>query len=177
MGQDDPTSNNKPKYSATTKVIPTTVGLRTLTWIIWWKLHTNLPTSKNVVVNTRPGDRASWEPHGEPGWYIGPTKEHYRCHKTYIHKTIAQRISYTVEFFPKKLNMPNISSTNAAIHVAQYLVHALHNPAPASPLVTLGDAHTEALRTLAEISNNAPPRAIPPRVVPPESQLQHQPTI
>ena len=37
--------------------------------------------------------------------------------------------------------MPKMSSTDYTIHVALYLIYALKNPAPASPLVTLLNSH------------------------------------
>ena len=48
-------------------------------------------------------------------------------------------------FFPKTFNMPQMSSMDATYHAAQYLLYALHNPAPAIPLVKLGNGHKEAL--------------------------------
>ena len=56
--------------------------------------------------------------------------EHYRCHKAYNPKTIEEQISDTVEFPLRKINMPKMSSTDATIHAAQDLIHALKNPAP-----------------------------------------------
>ena len=79
------------------------------------------PPGTTVVVNYRPWDKASWAPHIEPGWYIGSAMEHCQCHKPYIPKTRAEMISDTVDLFPKKFNMPNISSADAAIHAAQDL--------------------------------------------------------
>ena len=69
--------------------------------------------------------------------------EHYRCHKAYIPKTRVDRISDTVEFFPKTINMPQMSSMDATYHVTKYLIYAIHNPSPAITLVELGNGHTE----------------------------------
>ena len=75
--------------------------------------------------------------------------EHYRCHKAYIPKKIAGRISDTVEFFPKKFNMAQMSSMDANYHAAQDFIYVLHNPSPEILLVKLGNGHKEALKTLA----------------------------
>ena len=56
-------------------------------------------------------------------------------------QTRAEQISDTVDFFPKQINMPPMSSTDAKIHAAHGLIHALQNTAPAIPLVTLENAH------------------------------------
>ena len=60
--------------------------------------------------------------------------------------------------------MPKMSSTDAIIHAAQDLIHALKNPAPASPLVTLGNLRKESLRSLADIFVKVTSPAEPPRV-------------
>ena len=90
--------------------------------------------------------------------------EYYRCHKEYIPKTRAERISDTVEFPPKNIYMPQMSSTDATYHAAQYLIFALHNPAPSIPLVKLENIHKEILKKLAEIFRKANPPVVPLRV-------------
>ena len=60
--------------------------------------------------------------------------------------------------------MPKMSSTDATIHVAQDLIHALQNPEPASPLVALVNSHKEALIFLADIFGTITSPAVPPRV-------------
>ena len=62
-----------------------------------------------------------------------------------------------------------MSSMDATYHAAQYLIYALHDPAPASPLVKLGNGHNEALNTLAEIFRKSNSPAVPLRV--PVSEL------
>ena len=57
-----------------------------------------------------------------------------------------------------------MSSMDATYHAAQYLIHTLQNPEPATPLVKLGNGHKEALNTLAEIFIKANPPAVPLRV-------------
>ena len=90
--------------------------------------------------------------------------DNYRCHKAYINTTREKLISYTVEFFPRKFSMPKISSTDANIHAAQYLIHALKNSVPSSPLVTLRNAHKGVLRYLADIFGISISPEEPPRV-------------
>ena len=108
MGQDAPTSNNQPQPPLEIKATHTTVGLKSPKWRVWLQQDTTRTTGKNVVAHNRPGGRASWALHGEPGWYIEPAMEHYRCHKKYFPKTTSERISDAVELFPKKFSMPNM---------------------------------------------------------------------
>ena len=44
---------------------------------------------------------------------------------------------------PPQKNMPKMSSTDATIYAAHDLILGLQNPAPASPLFTLGNTHKE----------------------------------
>ena len=60
--------------------------------------------------------------------------------------------------------MPQMSSIDATWHAAQCLMYALHNTAPAIPLVKLGHGNMEALRILAEIFIKVTPPEVPPRV-------------
>ena len=53
---------------------------------------------------------------------------------------------------------------DATYHAVQDIIYAIYNPAPASPLVKLGNGHKEALKTLAEIFRKSNPPAVPPRV-------------
>ena len=57
-----------------------------------------------------------------------------------------------------------MSSMDSTYHDAQDIIYALHNPAPAIPLVKLGHGHKEVLKTLAHISRKANPPAVPLKV-------------
>jgi hypothetical protein len=72
----------------------------------------NTPCSSGtkVVIHLKPDQRASWSYHGEEGWYVGPSMEHYRCVKYYIPTTARERDVDTLQFFPKKIPFPSIST-------------------------------------------------------------------
>jgi hypothetical protein len=57
------------------------------------------PPGTRIIAHETPGRRKTLVPHGQDGWYIGPTLEHYRCYTVYITKTRSSRIVETVEFF------------------------------------------------------------------------------
>jgi hypothetical protein len=57
------------------------------------------PPGTRTFAHETPERRRTWAPHGQDGWYIGPTLEHYRCYMVYITKTISNRIVETVGFF------------------------------------------------------------------------------
>ncbi len=37
------------------------------------------PPESNILIHTKPSNRASWAFHGLQGWYIGPVLQHYCC--------------------------------------------------------------------------------------------------
>jgi hypothetical protein len=118
------------------------------------------PPGTRVIAHEKPQQRASWDPHGVDGWYLGPAPDHYRCYRVHINKTKADRIVDTVEFFPAKVTMPRTASEDLATIAAQELMHALVHPAPAAPFSIIGGAQLEALRQLSTIFNAAlPPSA------------------
>ena len=90
--------------------------------------------------------------------------KYYRYHNAYIPQTRPERISETLEFHPKKFNMPNMSSINATFHAAQDLIYAPQNISQEIPQVKLGNVNKEALRTLSETSIKSIRPAVPLRV-------------
>ena len=61
-------------------------------------------------------------------------------------------------------------STDAGIHAAQHLFHKLQNISAASPLVTIGNTHKEALITLAFLFDKSTSLTRSLMVVHPEQQ-------
>ena len=57
-----------------------------------------------------------------------------------------------------------MSSTDAAIIAAQDLIHALQNPEPAIPILTLENSYKEAMRSIEYLFGKATPPTIPLRV-------------
>ena len=51
--------------------------------------------------------------------------EHYIYHTEYTPKKRAERISDTVEFYPKQFKMPNMSSKDATFHATQDLIYTI----------------------------------------------------
>ena len=39
------------------------------------------PPGTKVLAHVKPDDRATWDPHGKDGWYIGPALEHRLAHR------------------------------------------------------------------------------------------------
>ena len=119
---------------------------------------------ERVVIHNRPKYRTSQASQIEPGWCIRPSMEKYRYHKSYTPKTRAEQISDTVYFPTRKFNIPKMYYKDAIIHSPQDLIGELQNPAPAIPLVTLGNIHNKALISLENIFIKLTSPAVPPRV-------------
>jgi hypothetical protein len=104
------------------------------------------PPGTKLIMHEKPDHRGSWSPHGLNGWYIGPEMEHYRAHMVYCSTTGHERISDTVDFFPKHCKVPGLSSTDAATRAALDLTHALRNPAPTTPFKHPGTDRMQAIK-------------------------------
>ena len=123
------------------------------------------PPGTKIIVHEKPQQRLSWDPHGTDGWYLGPTMEHYRCHRVFITKTKAERITNTVEFFHHKHPPPMANPTELAIHAVNDLVKALEQPHPIIIPTPKENNQLRALKALAEIFHHKPTKTIPsPRV-------------
>jgi hypothetical protein len=115
------------------------------------------PPGTQIIAHDKSDQRASWDPHGLDGYYLGPALDHYRCYQVHITKTKGTRIVDTVEFFPAKLAMPRTSSKDLASIAALELSNALQNPAPAAPFSQIGTAQLQALRQLSDMLSAALP--------------------
>jgi hypothetical protein len=104
-----------------------------------------------VIMHEKTDHRGSWSPHGLNGWYIGPAMEHYRAHRVYCSTTGHERISDTVDFFPKHCKVPGLSSADAAMRAALDLTHALRNQAPTTPFKQPGTDRMQAIKRLETI--------------------------
>jgi hypothetical protein len=68
------------------------------------------PPGTCVVVHITPDQRSNMSPHGVDGWYVGPSTEHYRCHKCYVPSTFGVRDALTIGWFPHNIPFPKVST-------------------------------------------------------------------
>jgi hypothetical protein len=108
------------------------------------------PPGTRAIAYETPSQRGTWDPHGVDGWYVGPALEHYRCYTIHVNDTGGDRTPETISFFPKKCNIPQISSAELAAIAATELIQALKNPHPATHVI-FGNSQLDALRKLSEI--------------------------
>ena len=119
------------------------------------------PAGTKVLVHEKPSQRASWAYHGVEGWYIGPSLHHYRCLKCYLPSTGGTRDADTVQFFPKQIPFPQISTEDYLLQAATDILTVLKNPPPSLPSLTFGDATRNAIDHLARLLQRAVKRPKP----------------
>ena len=97
------------------------------------------PPGIRTLVHEKPGQRNSWALHAQPGWYVGPAMDHYRCYTVHMNKTKSLRFTDNLTWFPSKVVIPVPTSTDWAIVAANGLTTALLNPVSVSPLAPMDD--------------------------------------
>ena len=116
------------------------------------------PPGIKVLVHVRPQNRSSWAPHAVQGWYIGPSLDHYRCHRVWIPSTKSERISQTLSWFPHHVMMPVPTNNDMVLAAAKDLTEALLNKTKKHSNI-IQEPHVKQLKQLGEIFTN---HAVPP---------------
>jgi hypothetical protein len=144
------------------------------------------PPGTRVVVHLKPDQRGSWAYHCEEGWYVGPSMEHYRCVKCYIPASGRERDVDTLQFFPKTIPFPEVSTEDYLTQAASDILSILQRPPSNLPYLAYGDTTKNALVQIAKLLGRAapaPPKAqvadaATPPAHPPRVQLfTHPPRV
>lgn len=139
------------------------------------------PPGIKVLTHILPSERKTWEPHTEPGFYIGPAMKHYRCHKVYITRTAAERIAQTVKWLPHEgIKMP-IPTQSALIHAALVDLKAALTSRKLNNIVPPEDTtNHQALQELKSILDTLPQPTSqtrePNKIKPPQQPRVQQPS-
>jgi hypothetical protein len=118
------------------------------------------PPGTKVIIHLKPDQRASWSYHGEEGWYVGPSMEHYRCVKCYIPTTARERDVDTLQFFLKKIPFPSISTEDYLKQDASDILAILQKPPSSLPYLAYGDPTKNVIVQIATLLGRAV--AVPP---------------
>jgi hypothetical protein len=128
------------------------------------------PLGCKIIAHKTPGKRRTWAPHGQHGYSLGPAMQHYRCQNVYISDTASECIVDTLEFFPEKYQMPQLSSTDRLLMADKDMPDSVQNPHPEVPIASVGDDTISALEDLAAIFKlklqqtlSPEPQAVPPQ--------------
>ncbi len=81
------------------------------------------PPGMKVVSHEKPKtNRATWDPHGKAGFYVGPAMTHYRCFRVWITATNSIRVTDTLSWHPIPLYLlPGASPTDDLVSVLSQL--------------------------------------------------------
>ena len=74
-----------------------------------WNRYPLAPLGCKAVVYEDGDTRGSWASRGVDGWYLGPSKDHYRCDVYYIPETRGYRVSGSTELFPQHCQLPDMT--------------------------------------------------------------------
>jgi hypothetical protein len=113
------------------------------------------PSGTKVLVHLKPDQRPSWADHGDEGWYVGPSMEHYRCMKCYKPPSGRERDVDTLKFFPKNIPFPNISTADYLKQAATDIIALLTEPSSNLPYLQYSDATNNALVQIALLLGRA----------------------
>jgi len=94
--------------------------------------HPLLPLGMLVLIHDSVDKRRSWDPHGVPGYYLGPAAHHYRCFNVWSPTTNGLRISDSLSWHPTNVNLPGSRPSELVIAAVDDLIAALHLCPPAS---------------------------------------------
>ena len=115
------------------------------------------PPGTEVVIHSKPSNRASWEFHGKEGWYVGLSMEHYRCLKCFNPSSGKEMDIDTLKFFPHSTPLPQIATEDFLKQAATDIISILQKPPSATPHLQLTNTTRHALIYIARILNKAAP--------------------
>jgi len=58
------------------------------------------PPGMKILCFEPPDQRATWAPHGTPGYYVGPALHHHRCYTVFLPDTASTRITGALSWHP-----------------------------------------------------------------------------
>ncbi len=74
-----------------------------------WKTYPLAPLGCKAVIYKDGDNRGLWASRGINGWYLSPSKDHYRCALYYIPETRAYCILGLTELFLQHCQLPNLT--------------------------------------------------------------------
>jgi len=87
------------------------------------------PIGQAVEMHVVPSKRKTWGEHTTPGFYLGNSWDHYRCHVVWVKNTRNTRIGQTVFFRHKYITQPIITPTDAILRATDDLCDVLRGKA------------------------------------------------
>ena len=83
------------------------------------------PPGSSMLMQVKPGERASWQHNAKKAWYVGPCLKHYRSFKGVLPSTRGERISNSVRFQHHAINIPTRTPADRILEAAKQLKDAI----------------------------------------------------
>ena len=107
--------------------------------------HPLAPPGTAVTIHEKPAQRATWNKHGVPGFYVGPALSHYRCYRVWTTATSSLRTTDTIAWHPHGYNWEEYSPLELVKETAEALTSALHHLADSDTTMA---AHRQPLHSI-----------------------------
>ena len=143
------------------RISPTKSAYETLEGPYDWNRYPLAPLGTRAIIYEDSDTRASWAPHGLDAWYLGPSKDHYRCHIYYVPETKGYRGSGSAELFPQHCREPAYSPDS---HVQELSTELQENMAKVGRKARTVNVLKMLARHLEAYLMGAPPPAPEQRV-------------
>ena len=78
-----------------------------------------------MLMQVKPGERASWQHNAKQAWYVGPCLKHYRSFKGVLPSTKGERISDSVRFQHHAIDIPTLTPADRILEAAKQLKDAI----------------------------------------------------
>ena len=92
------------------QIDPTISAYKALNGPYDWNWYPLAPLQCKAVIYEDSNIWGSWASRGVDGWYLRPSRDHYRCALYYIPETRAYRISGSTEVYPQNCQLPNLTN-------------------------------------------------------------------
>ena len=78
-----------------------------------------------MLMQVKPGERASWAFNAKKAWYVGPCLNHYRSFRGVLPSTKGERISDSVKFQHHVIAIPKLILADRILEATRQLKHAI----------------------------------------------------
>jgi hypothetical protein len=92
-----------------------------------WNCYLLAPLGCKAVVYEDGDTQGSWASRGVDGWYLGPSKDHYRCDLYFIPETRAYCISGSTELSPQHCQIPCLTKQQHFWALTEELAEAVED--------------------------------------------------
>jgi len=128
--------------------------------------HPMAPVGTAILIYDTPAQRATFDDHGVPGFYIGPEQNKYRSYRTYVTQFRSFRSSDTIAWFPIKYKLPGSSPEEILLAAIKDLESTYAKATDNDPKL---DPIIKGLRDSVELYNGMPIRQITQEISVPDN--------